>query len=412
MKKFLMMALMAATATTAFAQEALVKEARKQLGKNDFDAAISTLAPALTSSETLDKAAAWNLQSDIYFQKFTKLQEAAIKSSITHETVDSLAMFDAAVKAWEAALKCDELAQQPDDKGKVKNKFRTPFQTRFRTHGVALVQGGQYYYGQKRNDAALNAWKLYLSMKESPIFAEVKDMPQDPFFYDIAYYVAFLSYQEKNYADAIAYAKITAQDPERLDDANEILIFATKDNCKTPEDTLAYVNFLKEQHHAQPNSERIFNLLVDYYSHLQDMDALLKFADEEVALDPTNKTAWFLKGYSLMQNEKWDEAVEAYKKGIEVDPDYIECHFNIGVCLNSKARALEEQLADRNGTITKQNLERVKDILRDSKVYLEKAKELDPLREKCNWAYPLYQIYYALGDEANANAMEKIVNGE
>ena len=52
----------------------------------------------------------------------------------------------------------------------------------------------------------------------------------------------------------------------------------------------------------------------------------------------------------------------------------------------------------------------MKAILAEAKVYLEKSKELDPLREKVNWAYPLYQIYYSLGDEANANQMEQLVN--
>lgn len=410
MKKILMMAMMAATATTAFAQDALVKDAKKLLTKSDFDAAISTLAPALTSSETLDKAAAWNLQTDIYYQQFSKLQEEAIKSGVTGGAVDSVKMFDAAINAWEAALKCDEVSQLPDAKGKVKNKFRSANQLRFKQHGVALVQGGQHFYNLKDYDKALKAWKLYLGLKDSPIFADVKDMPQDPFYYDIAYYVAFLSYQQKYFDDAVSYAKLTAQDPQRADDANEILLFAMKDNCKTQEDTLKYVEHVKELHKAQPEVERYFNLLVDYYSRVQDNTVMEKWAEEEVALTPQNKTAWFLKGYALMAQEKWDDAVEAYKKGIEVDPNYTECYFNIGVCMNSKARALQDQLADKNGNITTADFEKVKDILRESKGFLEKAKEQDPIREKCNWAYPLYQIYYSLGDEANANEMEKLVN--
>ncbi len=408
MKKFLMMALMAATVTTAFAQDP-VKEARKLLNKSDFDAAISTLAPALNASTAADQATAWNLQSDIYYQKFSKLQEAAIKSSITGEQVDSLAMYDAAVKTWEAALKCDELAQQPDDKGKVKNKFRNAFQTRFRQHGVVLVQGGQYFYGRHQPEEALKAWKLYVGLKDSPIFSGVADMQRDPFYYDITYYVAFLSYQQQHYEDAIEYARITAQDPERVDDANEVLLFAMKDNCKTHEDTLQYINYVKEQHQATPENERFFNLLVDYYSHLQDNDAMLAWVDSELTIAPQNKTVWFLKGYGLMSKEQWDPAIEAFKKSVEIDPEYTEGYYNIGVCMNSKARALQDELADRNGNITQQNLERVKDVLRESKTYLEKAQELDPARQKCNWAYPLYQIYYALGDQAKASEMEALV---
>jgi len=35
---------------------------------------------------------------------------------------------------------------------------------------------------------------------------------------------------------------------------------------------------------------------------------------------------------------------------------------------------------------------------------------LDPDREKVNWAYPLYQIYYSLGDKAKSDEMEALVN--
>ena len=54
MKKLMIMALMAGAATTAFAQDAVVKEAKKLQSKGDFDAAAQMLAPALTSIETVD----------------------------------------------------------------------------------------------------------------------------------------------------------------------------------------------------------------------------------------------------------------------------------------------------------------------------------------------------------------------
>ena len=99
MKKLMMMALMAGAATTAFAQDAVVKEAKKLLSKGDFNAAAQTLAPALTSSETLDKAAAWNLQTDIYYQQYSQQAEAALKSAIpgSKEKADSTLMYSSAI---------------------------------------------------------------------------------------------------------------------------------------------------------------------------------------------------------------------------------------------------------------------------------------------------------------------------
>ena len=58
--------------------------------------------------------------------------------------------------------------------------------------------------------------------------------------------------------------------------------------------------------------------------------------------------------------------------------------------------------------LTDANAEKVKNVLRDAKVYLEKARELDPNHEQTNWVYPLYRIYYALKDKAKMAEMEAL----
>ena len=42
------------------------------------------------------------------------------------------------------------------------------------------------------------------------------------------------------------------------------------------------------------------------------------------------------------------------------------------------------------------NSQEQKKLYTESVGYLEKAKEVDPNREKANWSYPLYQCYYNL----------------
>ncbi len=414
MKKIMMMAFLAAAATTAFAQDALIKEAKKLMGNNEFDQAIQKLAPALTSSETTDQKGAWNLQSEICHAKYTAIQTEAAKSQIEKKNTpyDTLGMHNAAVGAWEAALKCDEFDQQPNEKGKVKLKYRSASQNKFKNYGITLVQAGQYFYQDKKdNQSALKAWCLYLDMAKSSIFADVKDFPKDPFYYDIAYYAAILNYQTHNYPEAEKYATLTAEDPAKAKEALEIMIFSKKESMKTKEDSVNYVNMLKDLRKKNPDEERYFNLLMDYYTRANNMDAMKVWAEEEITINAGNKMAWALKGEVQMNQNEYDAAVESYKKAIEIDPNFVQCVFNAGVCLNSKAIALKDQLADKNtGKLTNENAEKVKAILSESLVYLERAKELDPDSEKVKWAYPLYQIYYAIGDKAKADEMEKLVN--
>lgn len=111
-----------------------------------------------------------------------------------------------------------------------------------------------------------------------------------------------------------------------------------------------------------------------------------------------------------MNASKWDDALKSFDKAISINPKFVQCYYNAGVCLNSKARELDDQLADKTtGRITPENLEKVKAVLNQSLGYLEKCKELDPDRKAVNWAYPLYQIYYSLQNTEKAAEMEKLL---
>ena len=57
MKKIMIMALMVATASSALAQDDLVKQAAGMTDK--YEEAVKTITPALTSGQTVDKAKAW-----------------------------------------------------------------------------------------------------------------------------------------------------------------------------------------------------------------------------------------------------------------------------------------------------------------------------------------------------------------
>ncbi len=411
MKKLIMMAVTVAASATAFAQDNVVKEAQKLCDKGEFEEALKIITPALTSDATTDKAAAWNTLNNIHYQKFADIQQKKAESEIKKDNTpyDTLGMHRSIIAAMEAALKCDEFDRQPNEKGKVKIRFRKANQDRYQMGRLSLIQAGLFEYNHKNLDNAQKAWTLYIDSAEDHMFTDI-DLTKDEYRAEIAYFAGLVSYQKKDYASAVKYAKIAAQDSAKAADANEILLFSQKENCKTKEDSLAYVGILKDLHKQKPNEDKYFNLLMEYYSAPGRQAERMKWLEEEITADPKNKMAWALKGEAEMNSQKWNEAVESYKKALEIDPNFIQVIFNIGVCLNSKAIELKDQLADKKtGGLTTANLNKVKEVLNQALTYMEKAKELDPSREKVNWAYPLYQIYYSLGNKEKSAEMEKLL---
>lgn len=414
MKKMMMMAVMTAFATTAFAQDDLVKQAQKLCDKGELEEAVKVITPALTSEQTTDKAAAWNTLNNIHYQIFAKQSQLAEEFKLKKEgqNADSTLMYSSLVKAIEAAMKCDEFDCQPNEKGKIKIRFRKANQDRYNFGRLSLIPAGQYAHTKNNPVDAQKAWGLYIDCTASPMFTGL-DLSKDDYRSQIAYFAGLLAYQNKDYANATRYAKVAGEDPARTADANEIILFAQKDGAKTKEDSVAYANTLKDLHKQNPNEDKYFNLLMDYYMKAGDKDALNNWVNEEIAANPQNKMVWALKGESEMNSQKWDAAVESYKKAEEIDPSFVQVVFNIGVCLNSKAIELKDQLADKKtGGLTVANANKVKEVLGQAKTYMEKARELDPTREKVNWAYPLYQIYYSLGDKAKSDEMEALLNNK
>ncbi len=228
----------------------------------------------------------------------------------------------------------------------------------------------------------------------------------------MAYFASLSAYQGKDYPNVIKYAQIAAQDTAKAKDATEILVFSKKETMKTKQDTLEYIDMLKDASQKFPADTRYSAWIGDYYLNSGNNQELLTWAEGEIAKNPNDKFGYTYKGEALRLSGKFDEAVECYKKAFEIDPTYVAAAYQAGVSLNSKAIELKDQLADKKtGKLTVENANKIKAILSDAKTYLEKVRELDPNREQVNWAYALYQMYYSLGDNEKASELESLVGG-
>ncbi len=411
MKKVMMMATMAVMTAAAFAQDDLVKNAKKLFNKGEVTEALNTLTPALTSDQTSDKASAWDLMSKIQYEIFMDGQKADETNKINNTSVpyDTAGMHDAIVAAIAAALECDKYDCQPNEKGKIKIRFREENGNKFYFSRPYLISAGLYKYNHQDLVGAIKAWKLYVDCANDSLFSKV-NKTDDMYYSEVCYYVGLSSYNQKDYATALEYATKAAQDTAKAKEANEIILFSMRDGAKTKEDTLAYLAVVKDLHTQYPAEQRYFNMLMAYYASPGKQQEMKQWTEEEIAKDPTNKMAWALKGEVEMNNSLWDDAVASYKKAAEIDPEFVQVVFNAGVCLNSKAIALKDSLADKNtGNLTTENANKVKAILAEAKVFLERSREIDPERKTVNWAYPLYQIYYQLGENEKSDEMEKLL---
>ena len=405
MKKILMMAMMAAAATTAFAQDALVKEAKKLYSSSNLAEAAQKLKPALTSAETADKAAAWNLMNDIQYKIYTD----EYQKMMLNQPADTMKAVKAFLEGFNAATECDKYDIQPNEKGKVKIRFRKGNASRYLNERHLMHRIGGMCYQNHNMKGAIKAWEAYINSGEGTIYEDSKMAP-DTLVADVTYNVAYLSYIEKDYDTALKMAEKALTFPDSKEEGcTDLILYTMKDASKNHADSLVYLARLKDAHKVHPDRELYFNLLQDYYVRANDTQALMTWAKEETQLNANNKMAWALLGEAEMNSENWDAAIEHFKKAAEIDPNWVPVIFNVGICYNSKAIVMNDELTDKKTMrISNENAEKVKDQLREAMKYLEKTRELDPNHEQARWPYPLYRIYYTLDMKDKMAELEAI----
>ena len=409
MKKIMMMAVALVSAATAFGQDNLVKQALKS--KSNPAEAVKILTPALTSSETVDKAAAWGAMSEIQYQFYSDAYEQMVQNEFKTEKtpIDTVGMYNGLIEAFKAAFKCDEYDIQPNEKGKVKPRYRSKNQSRLLPTRNTLIDAGSQFYNVKNYEKAVDAWGMFVESADAPLF-EGK-VQKDSTYYLITGYASFAAYFSKNYDKAIAYATVALNDEATKKDAINVIVSATKDQCKTKEDSVAYFNKLKELRAKLPNELSVLFAINEYLSAPGRAAEKEAWCAEEVKKTPNEKYVWAFLGEGQMNQQKYDEAIASFKKTLELDPSFVEVEFNVGACYVLKATAMSDQLAGATGRLTPENAEKVKAVYNDAKKYLEHVRSVDPDRKKANWAYSLYQVYYSLGDQEKVAEIEKIMNG-
>ena len=270
-----------------------------------------------------------------------------------------------------------------------------------------LVNAGNEFAGKGDQDGVLKYWGAFLDTDNAPLFAAIDKAAEKAFMGQVAYYTARYANQAKQYELAEKYIELALDDPEIGKEALTFKYSLAQRNLKTREDSLKYIGMLKELYQKEPDNELAFGTLCNMYSNLNMADEFNALIKEKIAADPNNATAWALKGQTEMNtanvagdNADWDSPIESFKKAIEIDGTNPIVLTYLGFCLNSKAATLN----DRNVQ---------KELYRESLKHLERAKDIDPNREKANWAYPLYQCYYLVysAEDPRTKEMEQLLKG-
>ena len=409
MKKIMFAALMMLGTSAAFAGDS--EPLKAVLGTKDYAQATQLLKQNLNQmANASEKAKAYNHVTGLALNAFDKqnaVEAANIQAQITKakiQPIDTLVYYEAAYNALVNGLECIKYDAEPNEKGKVKPKFTDALKTKLSNARLTLVNAGNYFAQKSNQEGVLKYWGTFLDTDSNPLFAATKE-GEKQYLGQVAYYTALYAGQAKLFDKAEKYADIAMADSAMRTQAEAFKYSVARMNIKNAADSLAFTDKLRAAYAADPNNETVFGLLCDMYNGMNKTDEVSRLVNEKLAADPNNFTALATKARLLLDKEaksakpNFDESISLYKKAAGINPKNSVVLTFLGFAINNKA-----QLINNNPNAQKE-------LYNESMGYLEKARSLDPNREQSNWAYPLYQCYYALygTDDSRTQQLQNLI---
>lgn len=390
MKRVLFSMVLLMAVSTSFAQMKKVKEAKSIASevKPNFNQAEQLINEAMNNSETKELPETWDVAG--FIQK--RINEEQMKNAFLRKPYDTLKVYNSILKMYEYYVKCDDLAQVPNEKGKIKNKFRKNNASNMLAERPNLINGGIQFFNMDKNDEALKFFGTYVESASYPMLADKELAKNDTLLPQIAYYATLAADRVGDKDAVLKYAPMALTDKDGGKFAMQLLAEA----YKTKGDTAMWIKSLEDGILQFPGNDYFFANLVDYYNGTNQASKAMEFADKMLTNDPNNKLYLYVKAYLYHNMKDYDKAIEFYKKAIESDPEYAEAYSNVGLVYLMKAQDYADKATtDINDPKYAEAQAVIKKLYEEAKPYYEKARALKPDQEEL-WKQGLYRVYYNL----------------
>ena len=393
----------------------VLREAQGQLNAVDgnIDQANALIESAMANKHTASNPDTWytagKIQEKFYDaenEKFylKRLENPEAKLDNPDRFYGSLS------KMFDYYLKCDELEQIPDAKGKVVAKYRPEITNLLSNVRVNLVSGGVTYFNDNKNDKAFELFSKFIDTSEAPVFASFNFMETDSLIPEIAYYATLAGLKMEDYHKALKYVDLAMK---KEDVAQKAIEYKAMSYINLG-DTANWINALKLGVEKYPAVEYFYSNLISYYNTNGDTKDLVAFADEMLAKNPL-PIFRFVKGYVYQNQKEYDKAVEEYKICIEQDPGYTGAYRNLGICYCQMAQDLSDAAStlDIKSKAYKAKKEEINAYYKLALPIYEHLRKIDDGSDpdvKNAWTNGLYTCYYMLNMGKEFEEIEKLMN--
>ncbi len=405
MKKLSLTIVLCLTVALSFGQKKAVSDAKKELGNSNpnIEDARNLIKGALENPETKDDAETWFIAGKIEGKQFDTESAKELIQKKPNEAV----MYGALKNIMPYFEVADSLDMLPNEKGKVKPRFRKDIKAILKADRLYYLNGGGYYFNNKDYPNAYNMFEQFFDMPKLNMFEGENMAVNDTAYAQYRYYAGLSLAQFADTEKVTSYFEGLKDNNGYNENESYQYLCSLYEQTK---DTVNLVRTLKEGVEKFPNEPYFLLNLINQYIFTNQGDAAIEMLTKAIAAAPDKAELYNVMGI-VYENSKKDmaSAKANYEKALTLDPDYVEAIGNLGrVYFN---RAVEAQTAANEIADNKKYEEaksKANEMFKEALPYFEKAHQMKP--EDRDYMNALSRIYYILNMGDKYDALEKEMN--
>ncbi|TLX73757.1 hypothetical protein E9993_14470 [Labilibacter sediminis] len=355
MKKTVLFLAAVLTFTVGMAQKGKVTTATTLLDQGDVEKA----------KEAIDEAMA-NEKSNTWPK--TYIVAAKVYSNLAKKGKDD----EGVIKAAEFYKKAIELDKKGDAKGKKIGRYKNEIGQSLLLFSGELTNAGVEAFNKEDFAGAVEAFDGLLELNANDYLIAIQGEKTDTL---IIWNIALAAYNGKDWASAEKYFN---QSVDLKYGGGDAIILMHQMYTETADSTKMGANLIKG-FETYPEDNRILTYLINYYLDTKQNDKALDYLNTAIEGDDTNPSFYYARAVLNDNLKNVDLALEDYKTCLELDSEYFNALYNVGVLYFNQG--VEKLNAANDETDTKKFREKKaagEEILKEALPYFEKCLAIKP----------------------------------
>lgn len=288
----------------------------------------------------------------------------------------------------------------------IDNYYYDDIANKMNTYRAFALQGGNAMFNEGQFEEAFASYAGAVEMSDVISYKDT-----------IAMFNAGLSADKMDdYDNAIKYYAMAAENNYGGADVyRNIIQVVNRKNEGTSDEALKYIEEAKAKF---PGNINIIIEEFNYYNSNGDAEKAQAALQAAIDKDPKNPIFHYSIGatFDQMANDMHEagkheeakpyvaKAIEAYKKTMELDPNYADAYYNMGALYNNESYNITEEIKNiEDVAIQSEKLKESRDLLKEAIPYLQKYHEISPT--DVNTLKMMKSIYFILEMEDEYNVV-------